>query len=56
VDDSPVLICHDGSEGERNAITAAAVLLVSRTAVILAVGPLALLAKAYAAAGSGAFS
>jgi hypothetical protein len=28
VDDSPVLICYDGSEGARNAITAAAALLV----------------------------
>jgi len=54
VDDSPVLICYDGSEGARNAITAAAALLVGRGAVILNVGPLALVAEAYAAAGSGA--
>jgi nucleotide-binding universal stress UspA family protein len=39
VDDSPVLICYDGSEGARNAITAAAPLLVSRTPVILTVDP-----------------
>ena len=54
MDDSPVLICYDGSEGARNAITAAAALLVGRGAVILNVGPLALVAEAYAAAGSGA--
>ena len=52
--DSPVLICYDGSENARNAITAAAALLVGRGAVILNVGPLALVAEAYAAAGSGA--
>ncbi len=56
MDDSPVLICYDGSEGARNAITAAAALLVSRTGVILTVGPLTLVAEAYAAAGSGALS
>ena len=39
MDDSAVLICYDGSEGTRNPITAAAALLVSRTAVILTVGP-----------------
>src|SRR6266550_4710470 len=54
MDDSPVLISYDGSEGARNAFTAAAALLVGRAAVILDVGPLALVAKAYAAAGSGA--
>jgi hypothetical protein len=54
VDDSPVLIRYDGSEGARNAITAAAALLAGRRAVILNVGPLALVAEAYAAAGSGA--
>jgi nucleotide-binding universal stress UspA family protein len=54
VDDSPVLICYDGSEGARNAIRGAAALLVGPTAVILDVGPLALVAEAYAAAGSGA--
>jgi hypothetical protein len=56
VDDSPVLICYDGSVGARNAITAAAALLVGRAAVILNVAPLALVAEAYAAAGSGAAS
>jgi hypothetical protein len=35
VEESPLLICYDGSEGARNAITAAAALLVSREAVIL---------------------
>src|SRR5205809_5710560 len=54
MDESPVLICYDGSEGARNAITAAAALLVGRAAVILNVGPLAPVAEAYAAAGSGA--
>ena len=54
MDDSPVLICYDGSENARNAITAAAALLVGRGAVILNVSPLALVAEAYAAAGSGA--
>lgn len=54
MDDSPVLIYYDGSEGARSAITAAAALLVGRGAVILNVAPLALVAEVYAAAGSGA--
>jgi nucleotide-binding universal stress UspA family protein len=54
VDDSPVLIRYDGSEGARSAIIPAAALLVGRAAVILNVGPLALVAEAYAALRSGA--
>jgi nucleotide-binding universal stress UspA family protein len=54
VGDSPELICYDGSENARNAISAAAALPVSRGAVIVDVGPLALVADVYAAAGSGA--
>jgi hypothetical protein len=50
VEDSPGLIRYDGSEGARNAISVAAALLVSRTAANLTVGPLALVAEAYAAA------
>ena len=54
MDCSPALICYDGSEDARNAVTAAAALLVGRKAVILNVGPLARVADVYAAAGSGA--
>lgn len=50
----PVLLCFDGSEESRHAITAAASLLAGRSAVVLTVGPLDLVAGAYAAAGSGA--
>ena len=50
----PILICYDGSEGARNAISAAAALLVGRTAVVLNVGPLQTVAEGYAALGSGA--
>jgi nucleotide-binding universal stress UspA family protein len=50
----PILICYDGSEGGRNAISTAAALLVGRTAVVLNVGPLQTVAEGYAALGSGA--
>ncbi len=54
VDDTPILICYDGSEGARNAISAAAALLVGRSAVVLNVGPLQTVAEGYAALGSSA--
>jgi hypothetical protein len=49
VDDAPALLWYDGSKRAPNAITAGAVLLISGTAVILNVGPLAPVAEAYAA-------
>jgi len=39
VDDSPILICYDDSDGAKRAIEVAAALLVDRKAVVLAVGP-----------------
>src|SRR5262249_48007585 len=39
MNESPILICYDGSEGARRAIDTAAELLGSRRAVVLDVGP-----------------
>ncbi len=39
MDDHPVLICYDGSDGARRAIDAAAALLGPRRAVVLDLGP-----------------
>jgi nucleotide-binding universal stress UspA family protein len=50
----PVLLCYDGFEPSRHAIAAAAGLLTEKRAVVLNVGPLEVVAEAYAAAGSGA--
>jgi nucleotide-binding universal stress UspA family protein len=50
----PILLCYDGSEPSRHAIAVAAGLLVERGAVVLNVGPLEVVAEAYAAEGSGA--
>jgi nucleotide-binding universal stress UspA family protein len=54
VNDAPILLWYDGSEGARRAIAAAAVLLGDRPAVVLDVGPLELVAAEYAAFGSEA--
>jgi len=54
VDGGPVLICYDGSADAGHAIPVAAALLVTRGAVVLDIGPLGLVAEAYAAAGSEA--
>jgi len=54
VDGGPVLICYDGSADAGRAIPVAAALLMSRSAVVLDIGPLALVAEAYAADGSEA--
>ncbi len=54
VNGGPVLICYDGSADARRAIPVAAALLVTRRAVVLDIGPLALVAEAYAADGSEA--
>jgi nucleotide-binding universal stress UspA family protein len=50
----PVLICYDGSADARHAIPVAAALLATRGAVVLDIGPIGLVAEAYAAAGSEA--
>jgi nucleotide-binding universal stress UspA family protein len=39
MDDTPILICYDGSEGAHRAIDAAAALLGPRRAVVLDIGP-----------------
>jgi len=53
VDDGPILICYDGSEGARRAIAAAAALLVGRRAVVIDVGPV-MVAQGYAALATDA--
>jgi nucleotide-binding universal stress UspA family protein len=50
----PVLICYDGSDLAREAISAAFTLLGPRDAVVLEVGPLEVVAETYAAEGSDA--
>ncbi len=50
--EAPILICFDGTEGARNAITAAASLLAGRKAVVLDVAPIVLVAESYAAPAS----
>ena len=51
VDDAPILICYDGSEGARRAIRTAAALLGDRRAVVLDVAPLLTTAESYASLG-----
>jgi osmotically-inducible protein OsmY len=50
----PVVICYDGSDLARAAISAAARLLGPRDAVVLDVGPIQVVAEAYAADGADA--
>ena len=52
--EGPILICYDGSASAKQAIAVAGTLLAGRSAVVVAVGPLDLIAETYAAAGSGA--
>jgi nucleotide-binding universal stress UspA family protein len=54
MDERPLLICYDGSENAERAIATAASLFGGRRAVVLDVGPMQVVAEAYAAAGSGA--
>jgi nucleotide-binding universal stress UspA family protein len=54
VGEGPILICYDGSASAQHAIAAAGTLLAGRSAVVVAVGPLDLIAETYAAGGSGA--
>jgi nucleotide-binding universal stress UspA family protein len=54
VTSGPVLLCYDGFEESRHAIAAAAGLLAEKRAIVLNIGPLELVAEAYAAEGSGA--
>jgi nucleotide-binding universal stress UspA family protein len=54
VADAPILICYDGSDEARRAIDVAAELLVERRAMVLYVGPLLMVAEAYAAVGPSA--
>jgi nucleotide-binding universal stress UspA family protein len=51
VDDSPILICYDDSDGAKRAIEVAAALLVDRKAVVLAVGPPLTVGESYASLG-----
>jgi len=48
MDDSPMLICYDGSEDAQRAIDRAAALLVGRRAIILDVAPPLTVAESYA--------
>jgi nucleotide-binding universal stress UspA family protein len=52
MDDAPILICFDGSDGAEHAIAAAAALLGSRRAVVLNVAPVLTVAESYAAIGT----
>jgi nucleotide-binding universal stress UspA family protein len=52
--DDPILICYDGSEGAQHAIAAAGALLPGRTAVVLDIGPVPMVAESYAAFESDA--
>ena len=52
MDNAPILICYDGSEGARRAIAAAAALLGSRRAVVLDIGPLLTPAESVASVAS----
>jgi nucleotide-binding universal stress UspA family protein len=49
MDDAPILICYDGSNGARDAITTAASFLAGRHAVVLDVAPVMTVAESYAA-------
>jgi nucleotide-binding universal stress UspA family protein len=51
MDDAPILICYDDSDGARHAIDAAAALLGHRRAVVLDVAPILTVAESYAALG-----
>jgi nucleotide-binding universal stress UspA family protein len=50
---APILICYDGSEEAKRAITAAATLLKSRDAIVLSVAPFVTVAESFALAGPG---
>ena len=52
MDDAPILICYDGTEGSDHAIAAAARLLGRRRAVVLDVGPELTTAESFAAISS----
>jgi nucleotide-binding universal stress UspA family protein len=52
MDDSPILICYDGSTDAERAIKTAATLLGSRRAVVLDIGPLMTAAEGFAAISS----
>jgi nucleotide-binding universal stress UspA family protein len=49
MDDAPILIRYDGSNGARDAITSAASFLAGRHAVVLDVAPVVTVAESYAA-------
>jgi nucleotide-binding universal stress UspA family protein len=51
MDDAPILICYDDSNGARHAINAAAALLADRRAVVLDVAPPLTVTESYAALG-----
>jgi nucleotide-binding universal stress UspA family protein len=52
MDDAPILICYDDSNGARRAMEAAAALFADRRAVVLDVAPPLTVAESYAALGS----
>jgi hypothetical protein len=52
MDDAPILICYDDSDGARHAIKAAAALFADRRAVVLDVAPPLTVAESYAALGA----
>jgi nucleotide-binding universal stress UspA family protein len=52
VDDGPILICYDGSDGAKHAIEAAAGLLTERRAVVLDVAPFLTLEESVGTAGA----
>jgi nucleotide-binding universal stress UspA family protein len=52
VDDGPILICYDGSDGAKHAIEAAASLLTERRAVVLDVAPFLTLEESVGTAGA----
>jgi nucleotide-binding universal stress UspA family protein len=51
MNDGPILICYDGSDGSEHAIEAAASLLTERRAVVLAVAPYLTLEESVGTAG-----
>ena len=53
MEDAPILICYDGSEGSKRAITTAASLLGSHRAVVLNVAPLITVAESFALSAPG---
>jgi nucleotide-binding universal stress UspA family protein len=52
MDDAPILICYDDSDGARHAIGAAAGLFADRRAVVLDVAPFLTVAESYASLGA----